>query len=102
MRALFCLALLLGSASGCFRTAAAPTTSLRLAAPSVPKGAKVTIDDQVLGSLDFVIKRGVALPPGKHRITIEAPGYLPWDAEVDVSDKGGLVNLDVRLIPIPD
>ncbi len=99
MRALLLLAAL---SLGCFRNAAPPTTSLRLEAAAVPKSAKVTVDDQPIGSLDFVIKRGVALPPGKHRITVEAPGYLPWDAEVDVGEHGGLVKLDVKLVPIPD
>lgn len=88
-------------AAGC-HASAPPTTSLRLVAESPPKTAKVTVDDQPIGALDFVIKRGVALPPGKHRITVEAPGYLPWDAEVDAGDSGGLVKLDVKLVPIPD
>jgi hypothetical protein len=80
-----------------------PTTSLRLAsAVEVPKGARVTIDDQPVGDLAFVIRRGVALPPGKHQITVEAPGYLPWDREVEVSADGGRIDLDVKLVPIPD
>ena len=87
---------------GCWRSGAPPTTSLRLEAQAAPKSAKVTVDDQPIGSLDFVIKRGVALPPGKHRITVEAPGYLPWDAEVDAGETGGLVKLEVKLVPIPD
>lgn len=92
---------LLGAA-GCWRAASPPTTSLRLSAATTPKAAKVTVNDQPIGSLDFVMKRGVALPPGKHRITVEAPGYLPWDAEVDAGENGGLVKLDVVLVPIPD
>jgi hypothetical protein len=80
-----------------------PTTSLRLApAADAPKNARVVVDDQPIGSLGFVTKRGVALPPGKHRITIEADGYLPWDMEVDAGDKGGLINLDVQLVRKPD
>ncbi|MBI2391955.1 MAG: PEGA domain-containing protein [Deltaproteobacteria bacterium] len=80
-----------------------PTTSLRLApAQDAPKNARVIIDDQPVGSLDFITKRGVALPPGKHRITIEADGYLPWDLEVDAGDKGGLIKLDVKMVKVPD
>ncbi len=80
-----------------------PTTSLRFTpAADAPKGAKVIVDDQTLGSLDFVTKRGVALPPGKHRITIEADGYLPWDQEIDAGETGGLIKLDVKLVKIPD
>jgi hypothetical protein len=80
-----------------------PTTSLRLAMlEDAPKNAKVTVDDQPIGSLAFVSKRGVALPPGKHRMTIEADGYLPWDAEIDAGEKGGLIKLDVKLVKKPD
>ena len=80
-----------------------PTTSLRFApAAESPKSARVIIDDQPLGNLDYVVKRGVALPPGKHRITIEADGYLPWDTEVDAGPSGGLVKLDVKLVKKPD
>ena len=80
-----------------------PTTSLRLApTEDAPKNAKVVVDDQPIGSLAFVTKRGVALPPGKHRMTIEADGYLPWDMEVDAGEKGGLIKLDVKLVKKPD
>ncbi|GAC1352581.1 MAG: hypothetical protein NVS3B20_10920 [Polyangiales bacterium] len=80
-----------------------PHTSLRFAPTSrAPKTAFVTIDDQPVGSFNTIIERGVALPSGKHRITVESQGYLPWDAEVDAGDAGGIVNLDVKLVPIPD
>jgi len=94
--------LLLLIALGC-APAKPPTTSLRIAASEdAPRKARVVVDDQTLGTLEFVIKRGVALPPGKHRITIEADGYLPWDQEVDAGDKGGLIQLDVKLVKRPD
>jgi len=80
-----------------------PTTSLRvLPAAGAPPTARVTIDDEPVGSLKTVADRGVALPPGKHRVTIEAEGYLPWDAEVDAGEGGGLVKLDIVLVKIPD
>ena len=80
-----------------------PTTSLRLQpAADAPAKARVIVDDQPIGSLEFVTRRGVALPPGKHRLTIEADGYLPWDQEVDAGDKGGVLNLDVKLVKKPD
>jgi hypothetical protein len=80
-----------------------PTTSLRLLpAADAPGRARVTIDDQPLGSLDFIVKRGAALPPGKHRLTIEADGYLPFDQEIDAGDKGGMIKLDIKLIKRPD
>lgn len=94
---------LASTALGCPR-GKPPTTSLRLApaADAPVKSARVIVDDQPIGSLEFITKRGVALPPGKHRITIEADGYLPWDAEVDAGDAGGLIRLDVKLVRKPD
>lgn len=65
-----------------------------------PPNASVTIDDFFVGSLDLVTRRGVALPRGKHRVSVEAPGYLPWDRIVEAKDS--LVRLDVHLVPIPD
>lgn len=74
------------------------TVSLRVNG-NVPD-ASVTIDDQYLGSLAYVTKRGVAMPPGKHRVTVEKPGYFPWDKEIEATEQP--VNLDVQLVPIPD
>ena len=45
--------------------------------------ASVTIDDIYLGSLSYVQKRGVAVPPGKHRLTVEKVGYFPWDKLIE-------------------
>ena len=42
-----------------------------------PTHANVTVDDQPVGSLKMVMEHGVALPPGDHRISVEAPGYFP-------------------------
>jgi hypothetical protein len=79
-----------------------PTTSLHVAPHASPPGARVTIDDEMVGSLGMITKRGVALPPGRHRITIEAEGYLPFDAEVEAGDHGGVVDLQVELVKTPD
>ncbi len=80
-----------------------PTTSLRFApARGSPPAARVIIDDQELGPLVYVTEHGVAMPPGKHRITIEADGYLPWDQEVEAGPNGGLLKLDVTLVKKPD
>jgi hypothetical protein len=64
--------------------------------------ASVTIDDQYIGSLAYVMRRGVAMPPGKHRVTIEKVGFFPWDQLVDAPEAGQPVVLDVQLVPIPD
>lgn len=75
-----------------------PTTSLRV--QGAPPDASVTIDDQYIGFFGYVTKRGVAMPPGKHRITVEKAGYFPWDRVVEA--KGQTVSLDVTLTRIPD
>jgi hypothetical protein len=99
------LALLLAACIG--RTPMPPeTVSLRLVGS--PKTATVYIDDQPIGQLDFVQAHGVALPPGTHRITVQAPGYFPWDREVQakaaerVGDVVPPIRLDVSLIAIPE
>ena len=74
------------------------TVSLRVQG-NVPD-ASVTIDDQYVGALAYVASRGVALPPGKHRITVERLGYFPWDRLVEADDD--LIRLDVRMVKVPD
>lgn len=92
-------ALLAVPLAACGAPPAAPATvSLRLAGK--PGDASVTINDRYVGALAFVAKRGVALPPGKHRITVEKAGYFPWDRLVDAKD--GPQRLEVVLEPIPD
>lgn len=83
-------------AAGC--GAGMQTVSLRVKG-NIPDAA-VTIDDQYLGSLAYVSKRGVAMPPGKHRVTVEKPGYFPWDRMIEATEQP--VHLDVVLVPIPD
>jgi hypothetical protein len=65
-----------------------------------PLDASVWIDEEFIGLLGYVAARGVRLPEGEHRISIEHDGYFPWDRIV-VSDREP-ISLDVRLIPIPD
>ena len=64
--------------------------------------ASVTVDDQYLGALAFVAKRGVALPPGTHRVTVEKAGYFPWDRLVEARSGAGPILLTVELTEIPD
>ena len=68
--------------------------------PKTPLDASVWIDEEFVALLGQVAARGVRLPEGEHRITIEREGYFPWDRIV-VSDREP-IHLDVRLIPIPD
>ena len=65
-----------------------------------PSDAAVTIDEEYIGPLGYVAARGVKLPSGKHRITIEKPGYFPWDRLVEAGTAP--IHLDVALEPIPD
>ncbi len=76
------------------------TVSLRMGGNA--PDASVTIDDQYVGALAFVAKRGVAMPPGKHRITVEKPGFFPWDRLVEAREGDPPVRLEVELVKIPD
>jgi hypothetical protein len=91
------IALALGA---CRFGAPARTVSLRMRAERVFAEATVTIDDQMVGPLGYVAVRGVALPPGPHRITVEKPGFFPWDKTVEATEQP--IYLDVVLVPIPD
>lgn len=77
-----------------------PTVSLRL--NGNVRDATVTINDRYVGKLFFVTARGVALPPGRHRISVEKAGFFPWDSVVEVHEGDPPVQLDVALTPIPD
>jgi hypothetical protein len=76
------------------------TTSLRVA--GAPLDASVTIDDKYIGAFAYVAKKGVALPPGKHRITVEKAGFFPWDQLVEAHEGDPPIKLDVTLVQIPD
>ncbi len=86
---------------GC--AAKAPSTvtiSLRLSGG--PPDARVTVDDQMVGTLDVVAVRGVAMPPGQHRVSVERQGYFPFDALVDAKEGQGPIKLEANLVPIPE
>ncbi len=65
-----------------------------------PPNATVTVDDIHVGPLEVVQKRGLALPAGQHRVTVEAPGYFPYDKLVSAEDRP--IALEVTLMPIPE
>ncbi|HET7543965.1 MAG TPA: PEGA domain-containing protein [Polyangiaceae bacterium] len=89
------------SLTSCEPAAERPAVSLSLARNAKsPPDAAVTIDEEYIGPLGYVSARGVKLPAGKHRITIEKPGYFPWDRLVEASTEP--VHFDVILEPIPD
>jgi len=82
--------------------AAAPRAAVRLSvarSPDTPKDASVYIDEQFVGFLGVVAARGVRLPEGEHRITVEKAGYFPWDRLV-LSDRNPIaLNVELRRIP---
>ncbi len=95
--------LLLAAASGpgCHQGQgrAAVSMTLRVAKPA-PRDASVIIDEEYIGPLWMVAARGVRLPVGEHRITVQKEGYFPWDKLV-VADRQPIV-LDVTLVAVPD
>ncbi len=95
------LVLLVGVALiACGPPAKVPTVSMRMVGD--PPQARVIVDEQYIGSLAFVASRGVALPVGSHRITVEAPGFFPQDQVVAVEEGDAPVKLDVHLVRVPD
>jgi len=95
-RLLGCLGLALASCQA--HRAAVPLTVERTT--QTPRDASVYIDEQFVGLLGVVAARGVRLPEGEHRISVEKVGYFPWDRQV-VSDRQP-IHLKVELRPIPD
>lgn len=65
-----------------------------------PGSALVYIDEQYIGTLRAVEVRGLRLPEGEHRISIEKTGYFPYDTVV-VSDLKP-IHLKVRLLRLPE
>lgn len=93
------LAAIVVSVTGCQVHRAAVRLSMERAAQT-PRDASVYIDEQFVGFLGVVAARGVRLPEGEHRITVEKVGYFPWDRLV-VSDRRP-IHLKVELRRIPE
>lgn len=99
--ALFCLVVGSVALPACHTWGLRPAVTLTMARdPETPKSALVYIDEQYIGTLAYIGARGIRLPEGEHRITVEKAGYFPFDALV-VSDREP-IHLDVRLQRIPD
>jgi hypothetical protein len=92
--ALFAAMLFLG---GCLKAA---STLTLVPTQGTPADARVTIDEEFVGTLGFVAARGVRLPSGEHHISVEREGYFPYD--VIVVSKGGAIPLDVKLVRLPE
>ncbi len=100
--AAFVLALFLVlSLTSCEGAAGRPAVSLSLKrGDKSPRDAAVVIDEEYIGPLGYVAARGVRLPAGKHRITVEKPGYFPWDRLVEATTAP--IHFDIELERIPD
>jgi hypothetical protein len=90
---------LLAAAPGCGGPGAKEPKTVVLQVRTKPATASVTIDDRTYPATTVAIG-AVRLTPGEHRISVEAPGYLPWDRLVTAGDAP--VILSVELVPIPD
>jgi hypothetical protein len=96
----FAATLLIALIAACGPPKEPKTISMRMIGS--PPTASVTIDDIFVGTLDVVSARGVALPIGAHRVSVEAPGFFPWDKVVEAKEGVGPLRLEVRLIAQPD
>jgi hypothetical protein len=77
-----------------------PTRTVSLRVKGDVADAEMTIDDIPIGALGYVAAHGVALPPGRHRVTVEKTGFFPWDSVVEAKDEP--VYLQIHMEPIPD
>jgi hypothetical protein len=66
---------------------------------SVPAQSRVVIDDQVVGALDFAAEHGVRVAAGAHRMTVTAPGYLPFDRAFEAAGKPVVITVSLRQSP---
>jgi hypothetical protein len=88
------------SVTGCIREPRAAVSMAFVRKPKTPADAIVTIDEEYVGPLGYVAARGVRLPVGTHRVTIEKEGYFPYDAII-VADRKP-IKVEVKLTPVPD
>jgi hypothetical protein len=87
---------------GCAPAVAPTGSTVSLRVRGGPPSATVVVDEETLGTFDFVAVHGVALPPGTHHLTVTAEGYFPWDREVEAKAGSPPIRLDVAMTPIPD
>jgi hypothetical protein len=89
---------------GCPGPSPLPPSTVSLRVRGTPADATVIVDDQVLGSLEYVAARGVALPPGVHHVTVQSPGFFPADREVEakLTERPAPIDVVVQLVPVPD
>jgi len=79
----------------------ASSVTLRPAKPRVmisspTEGARIAFDDREVGE-PYIAE----VAPGKHRVSVYAPGYVRYDRVLEVDATAGAPPLDVELRPIP-
>jgi hypothetical protein len=67
---------------------------------SAPKDALVYVDEEFIGTLAFVAERGVRVPEGEHRLSVEKNGYYPFD-QIIVSDREPIF-VEVTMLKLPE
>lgn len=90
-----------GSSSACMTMGLRSAVDVSFAAPpETPGRALVYVDETYVGTLAQVMHRGMRLPEGKHRISVEKTGYYPFDVVV-VSNRQPIA-VEVELLALPD
>ncbi len=64
-----------------------------------PETASVYIDDRFIATGRKLAGRPERLRPGRHFVTVTAPGYFPHDVEVDLPVGETQIELSLRAIP---
>jgi len=73
--------------------ASLPATGLELLVE--PAGAEVLVDGESRGAVSALASGVLGLPPGIYQVSLKAPGYATWRAEVAV--RSGRERIEVRL-----
>jgi hypothetical protein len=76
-----------------------PTVLLRFSGE--PVDALVTVNDRYIGKLGRLSRRGIKLPPGQYRVTVEQTGYFSFDRLLQV-DEDSAITVAVELTEVPD
>lgn len=69
-------------------------------ADGTPPDALVYIDGHYVGSLAAVAARGVRIPEGKHRFTVEKAGYFPVDTII--LSRTHPIKLQIDMLRLPE
>ena len=76
-----------------------PTQPASLRVVAEPPTATVQVDERFVGAARVLDARPAPVGPGKHRVTLEAPGYFPHDLEVTLAP--GVTTVEVKLRAVP-